>query len=135
MVGFNIKGDAGKQQLKCIAKAGGGQYFSAENANELLNTLTNIKKSVIENKPIKTVLIKTAKTVATVVKKQAVANSSSSIHIKANGPGKIRLVHDKWLKAPYYWKLLDPETGNEKARFSGDSLNDQSMKPGEYQVN
>jgi len=34
-VGFNIKGDAGKQQLKCIAKAAGGQYFSAENANEL----------------------------------------------------------------------------------------------------
>lgn len=127
VVGFNVKSKAAKQ-LACIAEAGGGQYFNTTNARDLLAALNRIKESVVEKKAVappppppepETI-------------KQTVTRKTTSIRIKAKGPGTVVLKYDSWLKPPYYWKLIDPETGEEKARFQG--LEKQMVPPGEYQV-
>ena len=127
VVGFNVKADAEKQ-LSCVAEAGGGRYFSTTNATDLLAAMNQIKESVVEKKEIEP----PAPTPEPKVITQKVSKKTTSIRIKAKGPGTIKLKYDSWLKAPYYWKLVDPETGEEKARFQG--LGDQLVPPGEYQI-
>jgi hypothetical protein len=127
VVGFNVKADAEKQ-LSCVAKAGGGRYFSTTNATDLLAAMNQIKESVVEKKEIEP----PAPTPEPKVITQKVSKKTTSIRIKAKGPGTIKLKYDSWLKAPYYWKLVDPETGEEKARFQG--LGNQLVPPGEYQI-
>jgi len=127
VVGLNVKADAAKQ-LACIAKAGGGNYFSTTNATDLLAAMNQIKESVVEKKEIEP----PAPTPEPEVITQKVSKKTTSIRIKAKGPGTLKLKYDSWLKAPYYWKLVDPETGEEKARFQG--LGDQLVPPGEYQI-
>ena len=127
VVGFDVKGDAAKQ-LACIAQAGGGDYFSTTNATDLLAAMNQIKESVVEKKEI----VPSAPTSEPKVIAQKVAKKTTSIRIKAKGPGTVKLIHDSWLKVPYYWKLVDPETGEEKARFNG--LGEQLVPPGEYQI-
>ncbi|MEA2038682.1 MAG: VWA domain-containing protein [Thermodesulfobacteriota bacterium] len=126
VVGLGVKGGAEKQ-LGCIADAGGGKYFSTSNATDLMDALNQIKESVVEKKEIKT-----EPTPEPAPIEQKISKKSTSIRIKAKGPGTISLRHDSWLKAPRYWKLIDPETGEEKARFRG--LEDQFVPPGEYQI-
>ena len=126
VVGFGVKGGAAKQ-LACIAEAGGGKYFSSSNAADLLAALNQIKESVVEKKEIKAAPVPEPAPV-----EQKISKKSTSIRIKAKGPGTISLKHDAWLKPPRYWKLIDPETGDEKARFQG--LEDQIVPPGEYQI-
>ncbi|MCF8127122.1 MAG: VWA domain-containing protein [Deltaproteobacteria bacterium] len=127
VVGFNVKAEAAKQ-LACIAEAGGGSYFSTTNATDLLAAMNQIKESVVEKKEI----VPPAPTPEPKAITQKVAKKTTSIRIKAKGPGTVKLIYDSWLKAPYYWKLVDPETGEEKARFNG--LGDQLVPPGEYQI-
>jgi hypothetical protein len=131
VVGFGVKGGAAKQ-LACIAEAGGGKYFSTSNATDLLAALNQIKESVVEKKEIKAPPAEEEPTPETAPVEQKISKKSTSIRIKAKGPGTISLKHDSWLKPPRYWKLIDPETGEEKARFQG--LDDQLVPPGEYQV-
>ncbi len=45
VVGFGVKSEE-KEQLACMAEAGGGQYFGAENAESLLAALEEVKKEV-----------------------------------------------------------------------------------------
>jgi len=127
VVGFNVKAEAAKQ-LSCIAQTGGGSYFSTTNATDLLAAMKQIKESVVEKKEIEA----PAPTPEPKAITQKVSKKSTSIRIKAKGPGTVKLVYDSWLKTPYYWKLVDPETGEEKARFNG--LGDQLVPPGEYQI-
>ncbi|MCI0526085.1 MAG: VWA domain-containing protein, partial [Nitrospira sp.] len=47
VVGFGVTEEE-KEQLTCIAEAGGGKYFTAQNANELKGALTEVKKEVVE---------------------------------------------------------------------------------------
>jgi len=127
VVGFNVNTDAAKQ-LACIAEAGGGNYFPTTNATDLLSAMNQIKESVVEKKEIEPPALTPEPEVIT----QKVSKKTTSIRIKAKGPGTLKLKYDSWLKAPYYWKLVDPETGEEKARFRG--LGDQLVPPGEYQI-
>lgn len=131
VVGFGVKGRAG-EQLSCIAEAGGGRYFFISNATELLAALNLIKESVVEKKKLEAPVAKPEPTPKAKPIKQEIKKSSTSIRIKAKGPGTVSLKHDSWLKPPYYWKLIDPETGEEKARFRG--LENQLVPPGEYQI-
>lgn len=131
VVGFGVKGGAAKQ-LACIAEAGGGKYFSTSNATDLLAALNQIKESVVKKKEIKAPPAKAEPTPEPAPVEQKISKKSTSIRIKAKGPGTISLKHDSWLKPPRYWKLIDPETGEEKARFRG--LEDQLVPPGEYQI-
>ncbi|OQY44650.1 MAG: hypothetical protein B6240_10125 [Desulfobacteraceae bacterium 4572_87] len=127
VVGFNVKADAAKQ-LACIAEAGGGNYFSTTNATDLLAAMNQIKKSVVEKKK----LDPPAPTPEPKAITQKISKKATSIRIKAKGPGTVKLKYDSWLKPPRYWKLVDPETGEEKGRFQG--LGDQLVPPGEYQI-
>jgi Ca-activated chloride channel homolog len=130
VVGFGIK-ESDKEQLACIAESGGGRFFRSSSAQELLSALSDVQQSVVENRPVAT-LPEPEKEPQPAVVKQEVSGKSSSINIKAKGPGRIAFKHHDWLKAPYYWKLLDPETGEEKGRFSG--LGEQLVAPGDYQL-
>ena len=49
VIGFDVKGK-GREQLAGIAKAGGGNYYSADNAQQLKDSLTEIKKEVLKEK-------------------------------------------------------------------------------------
>lgn len=130
VVGFDVKDEAAKQ-LGCIARAGSGMYFSTSNATDLLTALNRIKESVVEKKAIG-IPAEKPKLPEPKPIKQKVSKSSASIRIKAKGTGRVSLKHDAWLKPPYYWKLIDPETGKEKVKFRG--LEDQLVPPGEYQI-
>lgn len=126
VVGFDVNAQAA-DQLACIAKAGGGRYFSTTHATDLLTALNQIRESVAEKKTIEPAPAPTPEPI-----KQAVDKKTTSIRIKAKGPGTLVLKYDDWLKPPRYWKLIDPETGEEKACFTG--LGNQMVAPGEYQI-
>ena len=49
VVGFDISKEE-HGQLECIADAGGGKYFSAQNANQLQDALTKVQEEVLQNK-------------------------------------------------------------------------------------
>lgn len=126
VVGFGV-GDEAREQLSCIAKAGDGQYFIAKNAGELLSVLNKVKESTLSKLPL---VAPTAAPIAEV--KEELKTSASSLRVKAKGPGRIKLVLDSWVKAPYYWRLLDPESGEEKGRFK--TLDEQLLPAGSYQI-
>ena len=50
VIGFNVKGK-GKEQLAGIAQAGGGNYYSADNARQLKDSLAEIKQEVVKEEP------------------------------------------------------------------------------------
>ncbi len=50
VVGFDVAGKE-RAQLQCIAKAGGGKYYTASNAQELKTALTSVKKEVMAPVP------------------------------------------------------------------------------------
>ncbi|MBF0228306.1 MAG: VWA domain-containing protein [Desulfamplus sp.] len=148
VVGFDVDKEA-SEQLACIANAGGGRYFSTKNADELLSILSTVQRSVIDKKSISITekveqnpinnkeAILSSKTpkvenIVTTPVEQKIIERSKSVRIKAKGPGKITFKHDSWLKKPYSWKLIDPETGEEKAKFS--TLETTIIAPGSYQV-
>ncbi|MCP5459647.1 MAG: VWA domain-containing protein [Gammaproteobacteria bacterium] len=47
VVGFDVNQDE-KEQLVCIAEAGGGRYFSADNTAQLQDALTEVKQEVVK---------------------------------------------------------------------------------------
>ena len=47
VVGFDIS-DEEREQLECIANAGGGRYYSARNAMQLKEAFTEVKKEVVK---------------------------------------------------------------------------------------
>ncbi len=131
VVGFDVEEKAAKQ-LSCIAQAGAGLYFSTSNATDLLAAMNRIKESVVKKEKIEAPAEKAVPPPEPEPVKQQISKSSTSIRIKAKGPGMVSLKYDSWLKPPYYWKLIDPETGEEKAKFR--VLEDQPVAPGEYQI-
>ena len=56
VVGFGVN-EQEKEQLSCIAEAGGGQYFGADNADKLLSALKTVQEEVVQK-------VEKAKTVA-----------------------------------------------------------------------
>ena len=46
VVGFDVDQDE-REQLVCIAEAGGGKYFSADNADQLQQALTEVREEVV----------------------------------------------------------------------------------------
>lgn len=133
VVGFGV-GDSDAEQLSCIAEAGGGRYFSAVNSKSLLDALQVVEKSVVtEEKIVIPPIVETVALEPEVEKiVQNVKSTSKSIKIKAAGPGRIALKAPSWLNAPYYWKLIDPESGLEKGRYKG--MAEQLVPVGDYQI-
>jgi hypothetical protein len=120
VVGFDVS-QKEAAQLKCIAAAGGGQYFQAANLADLKAALGKIKTAVVEKKPLPP-----APKAA-----EASASASKSKRIKIAGPGTVKLKLASWVKMPRDWALLDAESGNKAAAGNTDSL---KAKAGEYQI-
>lgn len=123
VVGFDV-GRKATEQLQCIAAAGGGHYFPAANAGELARALQTVKAAVVEKKPLP------APEPEAIT--QEVQSSTTSKRIKIKGPGRVTIKTPSWVKKPYYWKLVDAESGGEKARFH--NLDTQLVPAGEYQL-
>ncbi|MCB0346349.1 MAG: VWA domain-containing protein [Bdellovibrionales bacterium] len=130
VVGFGIQ-ENDVEQLACIAEAGGGKFYQSRSADQLLSALKEVQNSVVEKKPLPKAPVVEPEPEPAVVK-QEVAKTTSSIRIKAKGPGRIAFEKPAWLKEPYYWKLVDPESGEEKGKFRG--LETQPVAPGDYQL-
>jgi Ca-activated chloride channel family protein len=121
VVGFDVDGDA-QDQLECIARAGGGRYFAADDAAALSDALVRVQQSVAE---------------ATQLPEPATAPepvpvTSSSKRIRIPGPGRVELAPAEWVQMPpYRWSLEDAETG--EMRFSTREPGAR-VKAGEYRV-
>lgn len=120
VVGFDVN-QAEAAQLKCIAAAGGGQYFQADNLAQLKAALGKIKASVVEQKPLPPAP-QAAETSAAQAKSKTV---------KIAGPGTVKLKLASWAKLPRSWSLVDAESGQEAAKGDLDQL---KAKAGEYQI-
>jgi len=121
VVGFDVSGPA-VEQLQCIAREGGGQYFQADTAESLAAALSAVSDHVVKGttlpEPPPKPVVETAGT--------------KTKRVKVSGPGTIALAPAPWvLMPPKYWLLVDAETGQEAARSSLDTLR---VKPGTYQI-
>lgn len=131
VVGFGVD-DATRAQLACVAEAGGGSYWSTTDAGELLSTLSRIQESAATKVALATPEPAPEPTASPKRIVQAAGGGSTSIKIKANRPGRIKFVHDDWVTRPYYWKLIDVETGEDE--FKARDLGEQIVPPGTYQL-
>lgn len=121
VVGFAVDSKA-TGQLQCIAQAGGGQYFAADNADALRDALIQVQTSVVEAKPVP----------APPAQPEVPEATSKSKRIRIAGPGKIKLKPASWVQMPPdYWSLQDVETGEIKGRNTSDEVR---SKAGEYQI-
>ena len=118
-VGFGVTG-AAVTQLQCTARAGGGNYYHAENSEALREALLSVQQAVAEQKPAPPP--PSPPQVTTTTKTQTVV---------VTGLGTIVLKLASWVKLPYQWLILDAETGSEIARANRESLR---AKVGEYQI-
>ena len=124
VVGFGLLKEQ-EQKLACIAEAGGGEFFTASNAADLLDALTVVKESVVEQ-------VKVEPAPEPVVQK--VESSSTSIKIKAKGPGTVKLLPAPWVQEPRYWALSDVESGEILHKFARQGLTPQKVPAGTYQL-
>ena len=124
VVGFGLM-DHQKKKLACIADAGEGTFFTADNASDLLEALTVVKQSVVAQ-------VKVEPAPEPVVQK--VESSSTSIKIKAKGPGTVKLLPAPWVEEPRYWALSDVESGEILYKFARVGVTAQKVPPGTYQL-
>ena len=124
VVGFGLM-DHQKKKLACIADAGEGTFFTADNASDLLEALTVVKQSVVAQ-------VKVEPAPEPVVQK--VESSSTSIKIKAKGPGTVKLLPAPWVEEPRYWALSDVESGEILYKFARVGVTPQKVPPGTYQL-
>ncbi len=117
VVGYGVDKTAQKQ-LQCVAMKGGGAYFKANDTSGLTDALTQVTQSISTQKEI-------------VVEAPVVEETAPATEIQILGPGTIKLKLADWVKMPKYWKITDPETGEETAKVKTDSV---PAMPGDYQL-
>ncbi len=121
VVGFDVSG-AAAEQLRCIAEAGGGQYFQADTSESLAEALTAVSDHVAKGTALP----------GPPPQPKVKANKAKTKRIKVSGPGTIELASATWVAMPpYYWLVVDAETGAEVARSKSEILR---VKPGTYQI-
>ena len=127
VVGYDVSADAeAVGQLRCVAEKGGGQYFPADDVAGLAGALATITTSVVAQQPVAAPPA-AAPTVAAVPQGQ-----STTRVITVAGPGTVELAAAPWVQLPpYFWKLVNPETGEPIGQTEESSL---KVKPGSYQV-
>ncbi len=122
VVGYGVDAKA-REQLQCVAEKGGGQYFPANDVEGLTTALNTVAESIIKEEPVPEPVKVNQPEV-----KQA---STTTTKLTIAGPGTIKLKLAPWAKMPKYWKLVDPETGEQITKTSKDSL---KVKAGTYQI-
>lgn len=123
-VGFGVSGSA-VQQLQCIAKAAGGNYYHATDRASLAKALFAVREAVAEQKQAP---LPPAPPAAPVLP----SAPSTSTTLRVAGPGTIQLKPASWVKLPVYrWQAVVAETGEEKGQ-----ANELSMRvpAGEYRL-
>ncbi len=99
VVGFDVRG-AAVEQLQCIARAGGGGYFQANDTSGLRQALQSVRSAVVEHKA-------PAPPPEPVQAAAAPEASSSSKRVRIAGPGTVELVPAPWVKMPpRQWALV-----------------------------
>jgi len=116
VVGFDVN-QAEREQLMCIADAGGGKYFTAQNAGELTNALTEVRKEVIASVEAK------PKEPETKTKQKVIKISRPSIKI---GTIEIKNTQD-------FVTILDQQTGKKKG-FRGSTDRPIQVPVGTYKL-
>lgn len=122
-VGFDVN-SVTANQLRCIAEAGGGSYFSADDGTALENALKTAqipkKEEIAPQEPEKEPEVA-----------QVEPTTITSKKLRLAGPGKVVLKPASWVSLPRYWKLAEVETG--EVRASSSQL-ETRIKEGEYQI-
>lgn len=131
VIGFGVN-DVAAKQLSCVAEVGGGRYWSSGDAKSLLATLSNIQENAAGQAALVTPKLAPEPTASPKRFEQKASGSSTSIKIRVRRPGRIKLVYDDWVTKPYYWKLVDAETGEQK--YKSRELSEQIVVPGTYQM-
>jgi len=125
VVGFDVKG-AAVEQLQCIARAGGGGYFQANDTAGLRQALSEIRNTVVDRKPVAPPPspVQAAETPG--------EQTSSSKRVRIAGPGTVMLAPASWVSMPpKQWSLINAESGERRAEGSG---TEAKVKEGEYQI-
>ncbi|WP_422039791.1 vWA domain-containing protein [Roseibium sp.] len=117
VVGYGVDAQAQKQ-LQCVAEKGGGAYFTANDTSGLSAALTQVTESISNQEEI-------------VVEAPEVTETASTIQLQIAGPGTIKLKLADWAQMPKYWKITNPETAEEMAKVTEDSV---TAMPGSYQL-
>ncbi len=117
VVGYGVDAQA-QAQLQCVANKGGGAYFRADDTTGLTMALTEVTESISTQEEI-------------VVEAPAVTKTAETIQLQITGPGTIRLKLADWAKMPKYWKITNPETADEIAKVTEDSV---AAMAGAYQL-
>jgi Ca-activated chloride channel homolog len=117
VVGYGVDATAQKQ-LQCVAEKGGGAYFRADDTTGLSSALTQVTESITSQETI-------------VVETPVVAEAADTIQLQIAGPGTIKLKLADWVQLPKYWKITNPETAEEVAKVSEESI---AAMPGAYQL-
>lgn len=125
VVGFDVRG-AAVEQLQCIARAGGGGYFQADDTAGLRQALSAIRTTVVDRKPV-TPPPPPVQAAATPGEQ-----TSSSKRVRIAGPGTVVLAPAPWVSMPpKQWSLIAAESGERRAEGSG---TEAKVKEGEYQM-
>lgn len=122
VIGYAVD-QATRAQLQCIAEKGRGRYFTADNVSGLKSALTTVTDSIRNSEPVPVEPVS--------VKAPAAADTGTAVTIEIAGPGTIRLDMADWARLPKYWKVLNPETGEEIAKTDGREI---SVMAGDYQI-
>jgi len=80
VVGFDVN-DAQKTQLSCIAKAGEGRYFAAQNALQLEKAFTEVKTEVTKTVEVKTAPQKTVEAKTPPKTDEVLTESSATLNL------------------------------------------------------
>ncbi|MBO6508637.1 MAG: VWA domain-containing protein [Roseibium sp.] len=117
VVGYGVDATA-QEQLQCVAEKGGGVYFKANDTSGLTDALTRVTESLAAPETL-------------MVEAPVVEETTETIHLQIAGPGTIKLKLADWVQMPNYWKITNPETAEEVAKVTDDSV---AAMPGAYQL-
>ncbi len=116
VVGFDVAKKE-QQQLMCIAKAGNGKYFTANNAEQLKNALTEVKQEVV-------------KKIEAQPREPEVTISQKVIKVQRPEIGMIEIKNNM----TGYVEILDQQTGEKKASFCNGCSSNTQVPPGTYKL-
>jgi Ca-activated chloride channel family protein len=114
VVGFDVDKDE-REQLVCIAEAGGGKYFTAQNTNQLKDALTEVKEEVIHKAEAKP-------------KEPETTTNQKVVKIKRPAVGTIEIKNTQ-----DFVDILDQRTG-EKKGFRGSRDQPIQVPAGTYKL-
>lgn len=121
VIGFDVT-DEEKQQLACIAEAGGGKYFTAKSADQLKLALGEVRQEVVEK--IEPRQKKVLKLGISAIKIPNLKERTVEVYSQESGQwlGNIR---------PDAKKQLEVPPGTYKLKFNSHFLTDLKVQPGE----